>query len=575
MKKYESLDARHYFCAIAIAGILLYGKTVFFEFTYADDTQLIVVNSEFLSNLSNIPKLFSRDVFISMPNTAVFFRPLLNLSLMIDASIGGTSPWMYHITNLLLHIGCSMLLFLVLHQLGRRKIVAGIVALFFTVHPLLTSAVAWIPGRNDSLMTFFILLSFLFFLKWITRDDTFHLTLHLVFFFLALLTKESAVVFPLFPLAYALFPAPKRVKRTKLMIPLAGWAVLIGTWLILRSNVLQTYEISRNVEATALSGISKLPAFLLYLGKAVFPFNLSVFPNLSDDTLLWGFLALVALLAGFIRHKRHDAKLAMFGLAWFTLFLLPTFLTGSILHEHRAYCSIVGFSLVISELPFWKQLDLSKKTTIGFVGGIVLLFGTISFAHSENFRNRQSYSTNVFTRSPSLDESITSMAGMLIDRGDTTAAERVLLQGISKNPNVGIARRMLADLYASRGEFEKAEREYLFALELDPLHLYTYVNYGKMCLNQGRLEDAERLWRQTVAVNPDFILGYYLLANFSLLNRDDPETARLYTREIEKRGVRVMPELLSRIANHPKSRSVPNGGSTDEEPSQKSSDRSK
>jgi Tfp pilus assembly protein PilF len=185
-------------------------------------------------------------------------------------------------------------------------------------------------------------------------------------------------------------------------------------------------------------------------------------------------------------------------------------------------------------------------------GVVLLLFSLISGLHSDNFKDRISHSMNAFVKSPSVDESVLGMAGLYIDHGEEAQAERILAGAILRNPSMKVAHRMLGDVYVKMGKLKEAEQEYITSLTLDPLHLYTYVNYGKMCLEQGRLDDTERLWKKAVEINPDFILGHYLLANFFLHNRNDPGTATVYAQEIEQKGVRVMPELLSRIAYHPK-----------------------
>jgi hypothetical protein len=65
-----------------------------------------------------------------------------------------------------------------------------------------------------------------------------------------------------------------------------------------------------------------------------------------------------------------------------------------------------------------------------------------------------------------------------------------------------------------------------------------------MCLSAGRNDDAARLWKRSVMINPHFLLGYYYLANFYVRVRNDPDSAMMYAKEIQRRGVAVMPELL-------------------------------
>ena len=107
--------------------------------------------------------------------------------------------------------------------------------------------------------------------------------------------------------------------------------------------------------------------------------------------------------------------------------------------------------------------------------------------------------------------------------------------------------RVLADILAHRGNFSQAATEYETSLRLNPLQLNTYIAYGKMCIDAGRPDEAARIWRTSVAVNPGFILGYYYLANFYVHVKNDPDSSMMYVRQIQERGMTVLPELLQAI----------------------------
>jgi len=174
---------------------LLYAKTIFFNFVYLDDNYLILDLQHFIKNPANIIKSFSEDVFISSLDN--YYRPIFTISLIFNALIAGTSPYLYHLTNVLIHVLACCLLFLLLTELDYKRELSFVAALFFTIRPVLTQAVAWVPGRNDSLMAVFFNCVFLLFSALFkTRESKKSYFLHLLFFLLALLTKESALFFP-------------------------------------------------------------------------------------------------------------------------------------------------------------------------------------------------------------------------------------------------------------------------------------------------------------------------------------------------------------------------------------------
>ena len=68
-------------------GFLLYLPTLFFNFTYLDDNNLIIDNQYFLSNLANIFPSFLTDVFHLFNHSAFYYRPILTISLIISSLI--------------------------------------------------------------------------------------------------------------------------------------------------------------------------------------------------------------------------------------------------------------------------------------------------------------------------------------------------------------------------------------------------------------------------------------------------------------------------------------------------------
>ena len=134
---------------IAAVCVLLYARAVGFNYTYADDDWLIKDNLSYNSDLSNITHSFTRILGSS------YYRPVLVITFILEAQIAGDKILFYHITNLLLHLGGSLLVFFVLRKMGYKNLMSLFFGIFFAVHPILTPAAVWISGRNDYLLTVF------------------------------------------------------------------------------------------------------------------------------------------------------------------------------------------------------------------------------------------------------------------------------------------------------------------------------------------------------------------------------------------------------------------------------------
>ncbi len=95
--------------------------------------------------------------------TAVYqatLQPLVWFSYMLDFSLAGLNPGVFHLTNVILHILNTLLLLAVLNRLTGSFWKSFFVAALFALHPLHVESVAWIAERKGLLSTFFLFLGF-------------------------------------------------------------------------------------------------------------------------------------------------------------------------------------------------------------------------------------------------------------------------------------------------------------------------------------------------------------------------------------------------------------------------------
>src|SRR5262245_46302846 len=176
---------------VFLLATLVYAPTAWFDFSPLDDSWLVVNRSDVLADPSHLPLLFTQPLFEDS-----YYRPILALSFALDFLVGGGSPLPFHLTNILLHGLVSAVLFRFLTMLGSTRTAAFALAAVFTVHPVHVHAVAWIPGRNDLILALLALLTAMTFLNYLRSQRAGWLILHLILLFLALTTKENAIVLP-------------------------------------------------------------------------------------------------------------------------------------------------------------------------------------------------------------------------------------------------------------------------------------------------------------------------------------------------------------------------------------------
>lgn len=456
---------------IAGAGFLLYFQTLFFDFTYLDDQPLIVENYQFLSQLSNIFKAFGEDVFRS--NIQAYYRPVLTISLIIDAQFGGTSLFIYHLSNIVMHLIVSGLLFLFLTKLKYKKDISFSFAILFTIHPVLTQAIAWIPGRNDSLLTAFILLTFIAFLDFVELKKWKHYIWHMLFFAIALFTKESAIIFLVPLLFYLHFIRKEKPFSFNERVLAIGWLIVIACWFSLRRFALVHPDQMNIFSLTDLLFKSLPEGLTLYIGKTILPFNLTVLPILKGS-YTYGIITLILLITALVATPAKRFNFIIWGTIWFFIFLIPsfTFIAGNpivtVALEHRIYLPLIGFIIVLLETGIIQKLSFKKIIPLIICTIVIGSFSIITFWHSNHYRNRINFWQNA---------------------SQTT-------------PKLALLHRILADMYYSEKILDKAEAELKTSLELNPSELMVHNSLGLVYMDKNMLSEAENEFKKELAVNP-------------------------------------------------------------------------
>ncbi len=187
--------------ALAVLVALAFAPALGAGFVF--DDVLLLVNTDCYHGLSRIPEFFTS------PYDACDYRPMRYVTYAVDYTIAGTAPWIYHLTNILFHIGSVWLGWLVLGRLaGWRSadrapqitqaamILAAAALLFYGLHPVQADAVVPAAGRRDVQSTFLFLAALW---AWLKRRDgraPVWIGFSVVLWGLALLTKEMAVTLP-------------------------------------------------------------------------------------------------------------------------------------------------------------------------------------------------------------------------------------------------------------------------------------------------------------------------------------------------------------------------------------------
>jgi tetratricopeptide (TPR) repeat protein len=534
-----SKDRRAYLLIVAV-GFALYILSLTYGFTYLDDNVLILTNLFYLKDLGNIINAFKIEVFHILHASAAYYRPLLTISFILDAQISGDNPIFYHLTNVNIHILNTIMFFILMKRLKIEKAKALFISLIFLVHPILTQAVSWVPGRNDSLLALFILPSFIFFIDFLREGSWKKYVLHLIFFTAALFTKESAILFSGVCIFYLILIERPKGWADKIIYLVIGWFLLAVVWLFMRSNALVN-PIHYTPHSIFMTVLNNSPAIILYLGKVFFPINLSVLPTLQDSTLVWGFLSIILILILFFYTKKKNFSHMLFYTGWFFVFLTPSFVRPNTVYvadfiEHRMYMPLIGLLLLMAEMFPIKGLNLKNKRAFMVCVAYLSTLFTLAMVHNMVFRNKIVFWEDAAKHSPSHPLSWKNLGAMYYLDGRYDDAEKDYREALRLNPSESMVHNNLGLIYAKEGDLDKAEKEYQEELKINPGYDNAYFNYGMLLYTRGDKENALKMWLMTIKVNPDHANGLQSLAHY-YYEEGDLQKANYYANEAKKRGI--------------------------------------
>src|ERR1044071_6286971 len=170
--------------ALVVIVFAVYANSLGGDFVF-DDQYLVLVYSR--------PRSLSHLLEMMIDS----YRPVRNLSYILDYIVWGARPFGFHLTNVLLHAANAALVFLLARRFRLSAVAAFLTALIFAVHPIQTDAVAYISGRRDVLFTLFYLAAFHSYPTYHARRRFKYFALFLICWACSLMAKEMAVSLPL------------------------------------------------------------------------------------------------------------------------------------------------------------------------------------------------------------------------------------------------------------------------------------------------------------------------------------------------------------------------------------------
>ena len=535
------------FALIVATGVLVYLNSLRGPFIW-DDQTAIVTNT-------TIRQLWPLTVPLSPPGeTPVAGRPLVNVTFALNYAAAGLDVVGYHLLNLLIHVGCALLIFAIVRKTltgrsltarfgGTAETTALIASLLWMLHPIQSEVINYVTQRTESLAALCLLLTLYSTIRARHRPSGRWSVLAVAFCSLGMASKESMVIAPLVVILYDRtfeFDSMGDALRTRKRL----YGALAATWVLLAILVVtmersmvglssdvspQTYLLNQMQMVTRYLRLSVWPdALVLDYGL---PRPLS-FSDVTREAALVSGLLLLTLVA-LIRWPRAGFLGAVFFLA-----LAPTSSVLPILSEvgaeRRMYIPMIAVSVLVAVLVrvLWDWMARRSRLLASAVASIVVASlaacAMTTVRRNDDFVDRVTLWKTVVDRRPH-GRARLSYATVLIDVGRRSEALGQLREAVLDYPNAGYAlgvelffageteeasralrrfidqassesfvpaRTLLARALIAQRQFDAAAEQYRAILNIAPSNLDALSGVANIRFTQERYEEAADAFRR-------------------------------------------------------------------------------
>jgi protein O-mannosyl-transferase len=432
-------------CAgLAFLTLAVFARAFHYPFITYDDRLYVSENPHVLGGLT-----WSNVLWAFTTWHTGNWHPLTWLSLIVDAQFFGNNAGGFHLTNVLLHMANSVLLFLVLRQLtafpcrrlggdagpshppshsfgvaGRGAATAewqsAFVAALFAVHPVHVESVAWISERKDVLSALLFLLALGAYGRYVTQSTTTRYAALMIFFVFGLLAKSMLVTLPFVLLLLDFWPL-QRIRGQKSDAPptpgsgVAGrgqknWSALIleklPLFVVAAIFSFVTFLAQRSAGSTMPMTVfpfrerveNALVASERYLAKLFWPRDLTLpYPfsrSINPWELGWAVVLLIAITCVAIKTARERGYL-LTGWLWFLGMLVPVIglvqVGPQAMADRYMYLPAIGIFIAIAcaSADAATRMRLPASVTAAFSTAVLFVLGWLCVVQLGYWRNSE------------------------------------------------------------------------------------------------------------------------------------------------------------------------------------------
>lgn len=488
------------------------------------------------------------------------YHPLTLISLAFDYNLYELNPIGYHITNLILHLINTFLVFWFVFLLFEKKnrTIPLVTALLFGISTMNVESVAWASERKNLLFATFYLLSLILYIRYIKTERVSIYFVALALFVCSLLSKAMAI-----PLVITLFLVDYFFSRSLLSrkiilekLPFLLTAIVFGVVSIFAQKSSWGEDLSQEqfslFERILFSGY----AYLTYIFKLIIPFKLSGFypyPQNASGFIVFRNIILVLVSIGIVGgaiYFRNRSKIITFGLLFFSaniFLLLKTFEVPAgdyILADRYVYIGSIGIFILIA--AGYKYLIsnsiLLKRMGISLLVVYTLFLSLQTFNRNSVWKDDITFYTDIISKYSYAEVAYTNRGAIRKENHQYTKALADFNKAIQLGKNDFKAFANRGAVYSDLGQFDKAVIDFKKATSFNSGIPEILGSYGFAQLQTGDFRGAIITLNQSLAkqdFNPEaytnrgtakFSLGDFkgAIVDYEVASAQDPSNVNAH-----------------------------------------------
>ncbi len=536
---------------LAVMTFAVFGQTAQQRFVNFDDGDYVFNNPVVAQGFSLKGFVWAFTHFY-----AANWFPLTWLSHMLDCQLYGMHPGGHHLTNVLLHAGTAIALFLALRRMTGADWRSAFVAAVFAIHPLRAESVAWVSERKDVLSGLFFMLTLLAYARYVENDAVQNqksniknqkwrwYCLALLLFILGLMSKPMLVTLPVVLLLLDYWP----LRRTRLpanllleKLPFLALSVISGVvTLLAQSKALGSFEsfpLPLRLEAALLS-------CKVYLVQMIYPAGLAAYypfpPQVpARQAAVAGILLLV--ISAIAWGERRKRPWLLMGWLWYLVMLLPVLglvQVGGQAHADRyTYLPQIGIYVAVT----WLAADLAAKWLVGrmalggLMAGVLVILMVCAWKQTAYWKDSETLWRHALACTSGNTLAYVNLGHELYEQGRLDDAISLYRKGLEAQPNNRQFHNNLANALREKGLLDEAIVHYQKAVTIAPGSAEAQFNLGKALGLKGKPEEAIARYEIALQIDPDFLPARVSLANALLQQGKADLAATHFQRALEIR----------------------------------------